>query len=274
MFFFQGSLCGEKSFMKKLFLLLSLSIILQAQTITAQYKVSYGIFSNLGLADANFTIKDDNYHLIIKAYATGVAKFLSNNKQEIYESIGKVRNQILIPSKFIKTTQNSNKLKRRTYTFDHINKKIQNRTYLKETVQEFDTDFNVVSKEIENNSTSTLKFFSSNDILSLFFNLKTIIPNFKIEKSHTLSAVGGNKKKDGEIIIEIPKEEKKIILNDSLNIKSDIKFIAYINEKIFSSKEGELFVSLNKDYICNKAVLKDVFFFGDIVGELVKYDKL
>lgn len=257
--------------MRKVFLLLTISILLQAKTITAQYKVGYGIFSNLGLADAVFTIKENTYHLKIKAYATGFAKFLSNNKQETYESIGEIRNNKLIPLKFIKVIKTNSKYKIRTYTFDHKNKKIKNKTYLKETRQEFDMNFNTVYKEIEENSSKSVKFFTSNDILSLFFNLRIIIPDFNIEKTHILSALGGNKKREGEIIIEVPKEEKKKILDESLNIKSDIKFIAYINEKIFGSQEGELFISLNSDYICNKAVLKDVFFFGDIVGELVSY---
>ena len=46
--------------------------------------------------------------------------------------------------------------------------------------------------------------------------------------------------------------------------------VVIINQKIFSSKRGELYINLDDDGICTSAVLKDVIFFGDIRGKLVE----
>ena len=43
-----------------------------------------------------------------------------------------------------------------------------------------------------------------------------------------------------------------------------------IHQKIFSSSAGHLLLAIGKDGITDKAVLKDVIFFGDIRGERIR----
>jgi hypothetical protein len=78
--------------MKRLMVILAIvSQIASAKVITATYEVSYGIFEAMGIADARFEIKEDQtYTIRIEARTTGVAKILSNNRVEIYESHGKI----------------------------------------------------------------------------------------------------------------------------------------------------------------------------------------
>lgn len=257
--------------MKFILFLLLIYSLLPAKNINAQYKISYGIFSNLGLADASFEINKDTYYIKIHAYTTGFAKFISNSKEETFQSYGKLINHKLIPEKFIKTIKSNNLYKIKTYTFDYKKQIIKEHIFIDKIVQEYDEEFKLHDKRIIKTQNKNLNYFVKNDILSIFFNLKSLISNFDTSKEHKLLALGGNKKRKGEIIIEIPKGKNKVLLNESLNINSKIKFIAYINQKIFSSKEGKLYISLNKDFICNKAVLSDVLFFGDIVGKLKSY---
>ncbi|MFZ2891055.1 DUF3108 domain-containing protein, partial [Sulfuricurvum sp.] len=74
-------------------LLVLLSQILSAKVISATYEVSYGIFQTMGIADARFeTREDDTYSIRIEARTTGVAKFLTNNRIETYESHGHIIN--------------------------------------------------------------------------------------------------------------------------------------------------------------------------------------
>ncbi len=46
--------------------------------------------------------------------------------------------------------------------------------------------------------------------------------------------------------------------------------IVYINQKIFSSDRGELWIAFNDKNECETAALKDVILFGDIKGILKK----
>jgi len=66
-----------------------------------------------------------------------------------------------------------------------------------------------------------------------------------------------------------PTGKKLNDLRSYLGKKAGHFLIVFINQKIFASKRGELYLDLNDDGICTKAVLKDVIFFGDIRGKLI-----
>ena len=239
----------------------------------ASYDVSYGIFGRLGIATASIEIQNNKYMIKMMASATGMAKFLSNGKKEIYTSSGLVQGNTFIPQTYTKISKNNKKDIRKIYTFDHINNKIsvqRTSNRLTNTVKKGLLGEKEEKKWIKKSSVKDLKYFASNDLLSLFFNIKHIIPNLDKGNTYKLKAVGANKN-NGLINIIIPSGNEYKSLEKDLNIKSSEKFIVQINQKIFSSKKGELFISLNKFGICNKAVLKDVVMFGDIVGIMTAF---
>ncbi len=259
--------------MKKIILLLLfLSFaLLNAKTIEATYKISYGIFGELGIAKTTLQLFDDNtYKIKVHAFATGIAKVLSSGKEEVYESSGIVNNEKLIPHKFTKHSQNSYKKRFKSYTFDYENSKIM----LEKTTDKLQTtyDSELKAHQVWKHETSKeeTKFFASNDLLSLFFNIKQIVPNFEQGCNYDLKAIGANSK-NGNLKIFVPQGEDFEKLNSALQT-DNTKFIASINQKIFSSKNGELYISLNNEGFCNKAVLKDVLIFGDIVGEMINFE--
>jgi hypothetical protein len=43
-----------------------------------------------------------------------------------------------------------------------------------------------------------------------------------------------------------------------------------LNDRIFSSSQGELLINLDENGLCEKAILEDVLFFGDVVGKRIK----
>jgi len=232
--------------MKKIiFLILVLCVGLNAKIISATYKISFGIFGTIGVSKAKLIInKKQTYKILIEARATGIAKILSRGRVEKYQSEGKVIDGLLVPDKYIVTVIKKSKKREKIYLFDHKNKKVK-----KITIK---IEYNKINKSEE-----YLKYYAKNDILTLFFNLKHLF------------AVGANKK-NGKINILIPTNKKLKNLQKILKEKKGHFFIVFINQKIFSSKRGELFLNLNKDGICTKAVLKDVIFFGDIRGKLQK----
>jgi len=237
--------------MKKIILILiSLNILLFSQTINAKYHISYGILSKLGIAQTNLFTNKDNYEIEIKADTVGLAKFLTNNRVEIYKSSGKITNNKYIPTTFTKIRKDNKKTKTTVYSFDHINKKI-----------------NVNENKDNISRIYELEYYAQDDILSLFFNLNNKLKNFEEDKDYALKAVGANKT-NGTINILVPKNKTL----KELDTENSTHFIAYINQKIFASKRGELLISLNDFGFSNKTILKDVLLFGDIVGEMVEFN--
>lgn len=259
--------------MKKLLLTLTiLTLQLFAANIEGSYKITYGGFLNLGEAKATLITNQNTYAIRIEANTVGMAKVLTNNRVEIYESKGSFENNTFTPKTFTQIKKDDLKSTIKTFDFDYKNEKVYLHQIKEEIKSKYDKNLQKVENKFKEESNTTLDFFAKNDLLSLFFNLNKLLLNIVDGKEYTLKAVGANKTK-GEINVIVPNGEKKVELESDLDTKSKTKFIAYINQRIFSSARGELLISLNSDGFCNKAILKDVLLFGDIKGEMVKFNK-
>lgn len=233
-----------------IFVLALLSQIASAKVITATYEVSYGIFQTMGIADARFETRDDNtYSIRIEARTTGIAKILSNNRVEIYESHGSIINGQLVPKKYIKIRRTDSKKMTKIYTFNHV-------------------DRIVLRENIDSDEWEKVKhdYYASEDILSLFFNVKQYM---KLRQNQVLYAIGANKN-NGRIDVVFPKGQEIEKLKQELETDEGIFVKVILNDKIFSSANGELLINLDDDGLCEKAILEDVLLFGDIVGKRVR----
>lgn len=236
--------------MKPIVFLLLLSALLNAKTLRATYEVSYGIFDRLGTAEATFETREDNtYTIRIEARTEGIARVLTNNRVETYESHGHIQNGVLTPQKYIKIRRTDSKKTTKIYTFDHASK-----TVWRENIQSDEWD------KVKN------EFYAPEDVLSLFFNVKN---HMKERQDRALYAIGGNTK-DGRIDVVFPKEDALIQVQEKLQMKNGEFLKVILNNKIFSSARGELLINLGSDALCDKAILEDVLFFGDIVGKRIK----
>lgn len=232
------------------FVLLLLIGSMDAKTVHASYDVSFGVFEKLGIADMSYEINDDQtYAIRIEARSEGIAKTLSNNRKEVYESYGKIVDGRLVPQKYIKTRQNNSKKVVKIYTFNHVRKVVY-----KENVESMDW----VKEENP--------YYTADDLLTLFFNLQK---EKVMDQNRTYYAIGGDKK-DGRIDVVAPQGKFLEMMKSKLGI-ADGKFLkVIINDPIFSSAKGELLIHLTSDEVCSKAILEDVLFFGDIVGTRVR----
>lgn len=237
--------------MKRIVLLLIvLSPLLSAKVLSATYEVSYGIFQKLGIAEARFETKEDQtYSIKIEARTEGLAKILTNNRVETYESYGTIINGQLVPQKYIKIRQTDAKKTIKIYTFDHPNKIVW-----RENIQSDEWD------KVKND------FYASEDILSLFFNVKN---HMKSQQDRPFYVVGANKK-DGRIDVNFPKNEALAEMKKKLESGAGDYLKVILNDRIFSSANGELLINLGSDGLCDKAILEDVLFFGDVVGLRVR----
>jgi hypothetical protein len=168
----------------------------------------------------------------------------------------------------IKSTDN--KYEESIYTFEHNKKLITKRKYRKHTIDSGGY-FGLDSRVEESTTQESIKYYTQDDILSLFFNLSK---KFDVLKSNqTFYAVGGDKK-DGSVDVHSPTDNRLKSINQDLNVIDGKTLIVIINQKIFSSKKGELFVNIDSDSVCKSALLKDVLLFGaDIEATLIAKSK-
>lgn len=248
--------------------LILFALCLKAQTVEATYKVSFGFFGQIGIAKARLHVdeKNSSYDIRMHAYTTGFAKALSGGRKEWFSSEGSVdKNGLFIPRKYEKKVQRESRevdfentkiiIKEdiKTYHFHHSEKKV-----LMEKIKKRGAKRHKEKKVME--------YYAPNDLLSLFFNFKKLLPSLHVKTPFVLYAMGANEK-DGRIDIK-PVKDPKHVMDEYAWAKGALMRVV-INQEIFASKKGELMVNLNDNGLCQNAVLKDVLFFGDIRGELI-----
>ncbi len=240
-------------------LALALNFIFSSE-VEAIFEISFGIFGKVGEAKTRLIKYDNNstYELFMDAKAIGAIDKLSGQRREYFYSTGEIYRDFLLPQKFVHKVERDKKgkrtLKYKIFNFNQRKKQIH--------FTKFKGDTNAgVSKSDD----EILSYYAQNDLLTLFFNFSKIKPNNL--NSFALIAAGANDK-DGRVDIFIPDGKQKQKLQKSLNTQFQ-PYIAYINQDIFSSSKGELHLSINEKGYANRAILKDVLLFGDIVAKMV-----
>jgi len=242
--------------MKRVFLALLLAVAAFGAVIEASYKVEYGMFGKVGIADALYERNATDYRIEIVAEATGFAKVLSGGQKERYISVGKVIDGKLVPQRFIKSRIKRNRRSDKYFIFDHDKKVV----YAKKKIYKN-------GKLVSEGKPTPLPYYAKDDLFTLYFNLFPTLKSLKVGR-HRFHAVGGDRK-DGAVDIIIP--DAKMLEWMKKRLKEDgFYFVAVIHQKIFSSKDGALYVVVDEDGVAKRALLKDVIMFGDIVGKLVK----
>ncbi len=245
--------------MKKLIFLLVLIVgAVFAESMHATYKIEYGIFGKMGVSDAYLTKKDGRYKIKMVAKATGLAKVLSGGRVEIYGSEGRVVDGRLVPDTFTKDIKRSNKQRIKVYTFDHEAKRV---TFHEKNFRD---------GKLKDEKNETLPYYADNDILSLYFNVASIIGECGEPFAKDLKAVGAEKK-TGRVRVETVTGDEAKKLKQSLGDEPCYLKVT-IFQKLFGSKGGELYLSLNENFVVQRALLKDVIMFGDIRGKLVNFE--
>ena len=229
-----------------------------AEIIKADYDVSYGIFGKIGVSKAVLKKEKKRYSIDIRLYATGLAKILSGDRRERHISKGHIDKDGLMISDLYQVIKSHGKTTvNKTYRVDHKNKKVAK-----------------VYKKYKNNKLvktehSTLDFYAKDDLLTLYFNLGSAVKDKTKPAKYVFKAVGAERQQ-GKVTLIIPVFYKLKDYKETLGKGASWYATAIIHQKIFSSKEGRLMLAVGEDGITNKAVLKDVIFFGDIVAKRVK----
>lgn len=234
------------------------AVALWAGPVDTAYDVSFGIFDKLGRATAVYRAEGSRYTMTIGAKATGTAAFLSGGREDRYESTGTIVGGRYRPDRYVTTSRSSGGQKRTVYLFDHDERQIR------QTKEE------AINGRFVATSTQTIPYYAPDDILTLYFSVLDRIETLRTGMRYSFYAVGANKK-DGRVDVTVADGAAQEELRRDLGYApGDRYLIVVINQKIFSSANGELALRIASDGTCTRAVLKDVLFFGDIRGEIVR----
>jgi len=226
-------------------------IYASAETIRADYKVSYGVLGQIGTAKAVLKRDKRNYEIDIRLAATGLAKVLSGGRKERHISKGHIEHGLMVSDLYQVIKTHGKTVVNKEYHIDHRHKKVY-KIYKKYKKGK------LVSQE-----KSTLDFYAKNDLLTLYFNLDHAIKDKSKPHTYTFKAVGAERQK-GKVTVIIPPKSRLPWYKKELGEHAAWYATAIIHQKIFSSKEGRLLLAVGRDGLTKKAVLKDVIFFGDI----------
>jgi len=240
--------------MKKILLLVTLflTIGLEAETIKADYKVEFGIFGEIGIANAVLEKGDNSYVIDVELEATGLAKTLSGGRTEHHISKGHMENGVMVTDLYQVIKSSGSKTTNKVYRVNHETKVV---------TKEYKRWKNA---KLVKDTNSTLDFYSKDDLLTLYFNLNHKIEDKTKSDNYSFSAVGAEKQ-NGNVEIAIPEKSEYNEYKESVGESNDSWYArAIIHQDIFSSDKGELMLRIGNDGVTEKAVLKDLIFFGDI----------
>jgi hypothetical protein len=229
----------------------------EAETIDAYYRVSFGVIGEIAKARAHLEREGDRYRIEVAGEATGFARSLSRNRKEKQISEGYIKRGLLVPDRYSVIRSFGNKVIKKVYTIDHKAQQI---------IQDNEKTENgkLVWKDQK-----VLDYYAINDLLTLYFNIVTLIPDKEKKASYAFKAVGAEKQQ-GNVEAIVPGKSERADYERELG-KGDYWYLtAIIHQKIFASNRGELILSIDRSGVTQRAILKDVVMFGDILAERVR----
>ena len=226
----------------------------EALESTARYKVGYGFFT-LGEATAVLKIDGEGrYETRVSAKATGLAATLSGNQREFYVSKGRVIDGRLQPDFYEKRMERSNRVRTKRYRFNH-----DAQTVLETKISCKKDKCSQSEKKL------TGEKYAPDDILTLYHNVTHHFIQSG-ESARAASAIGSSK----AVEVLLPTGDRLKTAQKTFKEQPGTYLVVILNQEIFTSDQGELYMNVGADRVTSKAVLKKTLLFGDVWGELIE----
>ncbi len=235
------------------FLFIFFSPFLNARELAADYSVEYGIFGQVGKAHATLRSDEKYYMLDANVSAEGIARAVTDDLKERHISKGHLSKGFLVTDMYQMIKSFGPYTSTTIYRVDHKKKRVT-RQYKK-----WKYDKQII------NETEMLDYYGKDDLMTLFLNLPKHIKEKYKPKKYQFKVVGEDRK-NGRVDITIPTKNtlKKIIHFVGEGQEGDWYSRVVMHRKLYHSKQGELEVRIGKEGLVEKAVLKDLIFFGDV----------
>ena len=240
----------------KILILLLTFLNLYASSIGFKYIGEFSFFGEIAIANITYVKSGNNYRITVRGNGTGIIGEITNNKEYIVESIGTIKNGILIPEKYIKSEFNKDFNKTKTYFFDHKNNKTIITKYKRENEIISDLDYitlkyNTTTNIIEKTETEELGRDFDDDMVSMFFNKKHNLLSMKKGEIKLIVAAGSKDTQKGVIVKMIDFKEGKTTF--SVSVKKDY----------LENGSEDLIIILDNNNIVYETKIEGVLFFGD-----------
>ena len=250
------------------FISIIMACSLHGAALTAKYDVSFSVFGKIGEAKVAFERYGKFYHIRVEGGLTGAAANIGQHRREIHESFGIVKEGVLIPDLYKKVRRSDYRHEDSYYVFDHENRYIHRFRFREKNVTKSHFDFTAMrfvdEDKIEKTSGfKTFSYYVRNDLLSLFFNIRVILRDIRKCEKKIVRAIGSRNEK-GETLVGNPEGKKRKELMQLMPDNENRLITVVINQDIFKSDKGELYINFDRDYLAKEALLKDVLLFGDI----------
>lgn len=234
--------------MSGLFLLLGGFV--SAKVTQLNYTATFGIFGTVGTIENRLTQNDKSYEIDTKVILAGLAKVLMGGQTEHYVSKGHIKDGLMVSDFYQMTSEKRTKKVIKEYQIDH------NEKYVTKRVRKWQKE------KLVEDRTEKLKFYAEDDLLTLYFNMGNAVRQKPKGKTYLFRSVG-LEKQNGEVQITVPDEIQVAEYKKDLGQDGEIYAKAFIHQKNFRKKKGDILLSIAQDGFINRSVIKDILFYGD-----------
>jgi sRNA-binding carbon storage regulator CsrA len=242
----------------RIFLLLSFVVFFaHTKETTLTYKGTFGVFGTVGKIENRLKRKNARYEIQTTVTLAGMAKMLLAGQKEEYLSRGHIKSGLMVPDYYRISSQKKEKRTLKEYWIDHRKHQVKKR-YRR-------WKHNKLIKD----QAHILPFYAKDDLLTLYFNMDTHIKKHRGLHSFKLKAVGLEKQK-GVVKITVASPKEVLIYRKDIDKSADWYAKALIVQKNFRRKKGNILLSVGEDGFIQKAVIKDILFYGDAQLERIK----
>ena len=246
--------------MKLIVLSLCFVHILSAKTMQVDYRVEFGIFGEIGKVHTEYWDNNKTYLIDTNLSAEGyIAQSVTHHLKERHICKGIItKNKKRIATSYQMLKRYGEYRSMTLYKVDHAHKRVI-KTYKKWLLKKGKPE-----RKIQD-YTYTLDYYGVDDMVTLFLNLSYKIKNKYKPKHYRFKAVGADRKHgDVDIIIPTKKQAEEMIELLGKPRKGEWLMNLIMHRQLYRSKQGELMVRMSEESTIEKAVLKDLFFFGDV----------
>jgi len=233
-----------------------MSLALNAGTMKMDYVGELSLFGKIADAEVIYDNDGEKYSIKITASGSGIVGKLTNNKQYVLQSIGLVKDGVLIPQKYINSEYGKDFKKIKTYTIDYANNKTIVSEYKKERIEESEFDlihvrYNVSYRDVETKKEKVLDTVYKDDMISMFFNKKHKLLDMKKNETKRISALGSDDTQEGVIVRHIKQENDKSV------------FSVTVEKDYLSGGAGDATFILDDENILYETKIDGILFFGN-----------